>query len=266
VTVLGWLLHFTLAMAAETGPADVLTYPLGPGDELRVEVVGQPDMSGDLRVAADGTLTIPLARAVPVAGLTLDQARDAIIADLSDGYLRNPQVILDISTFASRQVAVSGGVLQPGAYPLISGLTTVSRVLLEAGGITDPNAPQAQIWRDTNGTREVIEVDLERLRRGDPAADLPLLPGDQVYVPLADQVFVDGQVQKPGAIAYRDGMTLTEAIIQAGSALGTARLSGVYIMRGGERMNVNLKRILRGKDEDVPLLPADRIYLPESVF
>lgn len=264
--MVAWLLSVVLAWSAEAGPADVLTYPLGPGDQLTVEVVGQPDMSGELRVATDGTLTIPLARAVKVAGLTLDQARDAIIADLSQGYLRNPQVILDISTFASRQVAVSGGVQKPSSYPLVAGQTTVSRVLLDAGGLVDPNAPEAQIWRDEGGARQVIRVDLERLRRGDPAADVPLVPGDQVYVPLADQVFVDGQVGKPGAIAYRDGMTITEAIIQAGSALGTARLSGAYIMRDGKRIEVNLKRILRGKDEDIPLLPADRIYIPESVF
>lgn len=264
--MVGFFLGLSVVWAAESGAADILTYPLGPGDEVHVEIVGQPDMSGDLRVGGDGTLVIPLARAVKVEGLTLDAARAAIHDSLADGYLRTPQVLLDIKTFASRTVDVSGGVTKPDHYPLVGGEATISRVLLEAGGLTDPNAPEAEIWRDRAGAREVIKVDLERLRKGDPAADVPVLPGDHVYVALADQVFVDGQVQKPGAIPYRDGMTLTEAIIQAGSALGTARLSGVYIMRAGKRIDVNLKRIQRAKAEDVPLLPADRIYLPESVF
>lgn len=261
-----WLVGIGIAVAADAGQADILTYPLGPGDEVHLEVVGQPDMSGDLRVGADGLITVPRARAVPVAGLTIDAAKDAIVADLAAGYLRNPQVLLDLRTVASRLVEVSGGVQKPASYALSSGNTVMSRVLLEAGGLLDPSAPEAQIWRDRDGRREVIRVDLERLRRGDADADPELLPGDHVYVPQSDQVFVDGQVQKPGAIAYRDGMTVSEAVIQAGSALGTARLRGVYIMRGGERINVNLKRIQAAKAPDIVLVPGDRVYLPESAF
>lgn len=262
--MIAWI--FALALAADPGTADVLTYPIGPGDELHLEIIGQPDMSGDLRVATDGTLTVPLAESVQVGGLTLDQARDAIVSHLSQGYLRSPQVILDIKTYASREVDVTGGVVKPESYPLLAGQTRVSQILLEAGGLVDANAPQAEIWRDVEGTRQVIPVDLERLHKGDPGADLELMPGDHLFVPPVDQVFVDGQVAKPGAIAYRDGMSITEAIIQAGSATGAARLAGVYIMRDGQRIDVNVKKIMRAKLPDVILQPADRVYIPMSAF
>jgi protein involved in polysaccharide export with SLBB domain len=112
--------------------------------------------------------------------------------------------------------------------------------------------------------REVIQVDLERINKGDQLADVVLRAGDHLYVPQVEQVFVDGQVQKPGAIAWRDGMTLTEAVVQAGSTLGTARKAGVFIMRGEERIDVNLKRIEQAKEADIALKPSDRIVVPES--
>lgn len=261
------LLTWVGAARAGEGPtADILTYPIGPGDELTLTVVGQADMSGDFRVDAGGELTVPLAGRVKVAGLTLDQARGAVAAHLADGYLKNPQVFLDVKTFASRRVEVSGAVQKPASYPLLSAEMSVSEMLVQAGGLVEPSTPRAEIWRDHEGRREVLPVDLDRLRRGDPSADLPLLPGDHLYVPVAELVFVDGQVQKPGAIVYRDGMTAAEAVVQAGGALGTARLRGAYLLRDGKTIPVNLRRIMRGRAEDVPLRPSDRIHVPESVF
>jgi polysaccharide export outer membrane protein len=266
VFVLGLLLGTPVAPAAEGHSADILTYPIGAGDELHVEIVGQPDMSGDFRVDANGDLTVPLAGKVHLSGLTLDAAREAVASHLAAGYLRSPQVYLDVKTFASRLVEVSGAVREPAVYPMLSGQMTVSEMLVSAGGLLEPSTPRAEIWRDREGLREVIVVDLDRLRKGDQSADPALLPGDRLFVPLAEQVFVDGQVQKPGAIVYRDGMTASEAVVQAGGALGTARLRGAYILRDGTPIPVNLKRIQRGADPDVPLSPSDRLYLPETIF
>jgi protein involved in polysaccharide export with SLBB domain len=142
----------------------------------------------------------------------------------------------------------------------------VSDMLVRAGGLLEASAPRAFIVRQVAGESTKIPVDLERLNAGDASADIELRAGDRLYVPPVESVFVDGQVGKPGAIAYRDGMTVTQAIAQAGSTLGTARKAGVYIMRGEERIAVNLKRILSGEEADVALRPSDRVYIPESVF
>jgi len=260
-----WLL-IASARADEGESADILTYPIGPGDELRLDVVGQPEMSGDLRVSAEGEVSVPLAGTVSVTGLTLDAARQKITAHLAAGYLVSPQVMVDVKTYASKRVDVSGGVAKLANYPIQAGTPTVSKLLIAAGGLLDPNAPRAEIWRDEGGVRTVIAVDLDRIKKGDQQADLLVRPGDHLYVPQVEQVFVDGQVQKPGGIIWRDGMTLTEAIIQAGSTLGTARLQGVYIMRGNERIDVNYKRIQDARDADIALRPSDRVVVPESVF
>lgn len=263
-----WLLLVSLVRAEEAvgQAADVLTYRIGPGDELHVDVVGQPDMSGDIRVDTDGQLAIPLAGAVQVAGLTMDGARNAVTAHLAAGYLRTPQVLLKVQTYGSKLIDVSGGVVRPGTYPIQAGSASVAKIILAAGGLVDPNSPRAEIWRDGEAGRVVIPVDLDRINKGDQLADTSLLAGDHIYVPQVEQIFVDGQVQKPGAIIWRDGMTLTEAIIQAGSTLNTARLQGVYIMRGQERIDVNYKRIQEAKEADFALEPSDRIVVPESAF
>ncbi len=254
------------AHAAESLSADVLTYPIGAGDEIRVSVVGELDMSGIFRVGPDGAIEIPYGGRVPVEGLTVDEATRAITGHLAKNVLARPQVVLDVETYSSRTVNVTGGVVKPASYAFEKGHTTVSDLLVRAGGLSDASATRASISRDVAGERKLIPVDLERINAGDPTADIELRAGDSLYVPPVESVFVDGQVQKPGAISYRDGMTVTQAITQAGSTLGTARKTAAYIMRGTERLPVNLKRIQNGEEADVVLRPSDRVYIPESAF
>ncbi|MFZ5475784.1 MAG: SLBB domain-containing protein [Myxococcota bacterium] len=251
------------ARADDAAAADVLSYRLGKADEVRVEVVGEEQMSGVYRVNGDCTVELRYAGAVPVCDLTLDEATLAIKGQLARTVLAKPQVLLSMESYNARVVEVSGAVKEQGTYPIKKDRVTVSDMLLAAGGLVELNTPSATIVRRTG---ERVEVDLLRLRSGDGVEDRALLPGDTLWVPPMESVFVDGQVEKPGAIAFRDGMTLMQAIAQAGSMKSTALKSGVYIMRGSEKLPVNLKKVLKGEEADVKLLPSDRIYVPESVF
>ncbi len=261
-----WLWLVGGSVAAEGPSADVLCYPIGAGDQLRVDVVGEPDMSGVVRVGVDGAVDIPYAGRIAIGSLTVGEATRAITVQLGLRVLARPQVFINIETYASRLVDVDGGVAKPASYALEKCRNRVSDLLVRAGGLADASATEAQIMRDVLGERAVIDVDLERLNAGDPTADLDLRAGDRLYVPPVQSVYVDGQVQKPGAIAYRDGMTVTQAIAQGGGTLSTGRKAAVYIVRGAERIPVNLKRILAGEEADLALRPSDHIYIPESVF
>jgi protein involved in polysaccharide export with SLBB domain len=77
-------------------------------------------------------------------------------------------------------------------------------------------------------------------------------------------VWVGGEVQRPGSIGYVDGLTVTQALMKAGGPTGVARLSGAYLVRDGDRISVNLKRMLRGKDADFVMEPNDRLVIQES--
>jgi polysaccharide export outer membrane protein len=262
-----WLWLAIAARADELPAADILAYRFGPGDEIDVEVVGETDMSGVRRVAGNGTIEIPNNPGqIAVSGLTLDEATQVITEQLGRNVLAHPQVAITVKTFASRKVIVNGGVANPASYSLEKDHTMVSDMLVRAGGLVDASAPTAKVFRDVAGERMVYDVDMEKLNAGDPTADKELYAGDTLYIPPVESVFVDGQVQKPGAIAYRDGMTITQAIAQGGGMLSTAAQRRTYIMRGEERIPVNLKRVLSGADADIALRPSDSIHIPESVF
>lgn len=245
---------------------DTLTYQLGPGDVVHVEVVGEPDMSGDRRIGSDGTVDIAFAGPVAVGGLTLDQATAEITRVLGARYLTRPQVTLDILKLNSKRVELTGGVVKPGVYALSAGHTTVSDLIVRSGGLVDPATPRAEVWRDGVAGREVLPIDLESVNRGDVSADLELIAGDHLNVPPPPQVFVDGRVAKAGAYVYRDGMTITQAITNAGGFAGSARTTFVQLIRGTDHKRVNVKRILEGHENDILLRPGDQIYVPESAF
>ena len=228
-------------------------------------VVGEADMSGVFRIRGDGFAELPYAGKVSLQGLNLDQA-SAAIRDALGTVLVRPQVVVTVETYGARRVDVDGIVAKPSTYWLDQGRTTVSQMIVRAGGLSDPTAPRAIVFRDVGGMPTPIPIDLDRINVGDVTADIELRAGDRLYVPPVESVYVEGQVSKPGAIAYRDGMTVTQAIAQGGGALGTARRAGVYIMRGGEKIPVNLKRIQAGEDADIVLRPSDHVYIPESAF
>lgn len=257
-----WSLILGLVFAEEKIQAGILTYQLGAGDSVTLEVIGEPDMSRTIRIASDGSLEIPLAGRVLIEGMTLDQAMETIRSYLANGYLVSPQVVLSIEEFASKRVDVSGGVTNPATYFIDSGHMTVSQMLLRAGGLKDPSAPEAIVRR--GGTE--LHVNLEQINRGDTSADIEVQPGDQLYVPPVEKVYVNGQVQNPGAISYQEGMKAWQAVIMAGGPLSAARLKGAYIVRGEEKIHVNFKRISRGEAPDIELRPNDTIQIPESAL
>lgn len=256
----------TIAAAAEPLSVDV-SYELGIGDTVAVEVLGQPDMSGSFPIGPDGAVEIPYAGRVAVVGFTLADARDQISARLRDGFVKNPQVIVRVEQITSKIIKVTGGVARAGEYPLTAARMRVSDLIVRAGGLVDPSTPVAEVWRGENdASRQVIVVDLDRLTKGDPAADIELMPGDTLAVPPAQQIFVDGNVKLAGSYPFRDGMTLSTAVAAAGGADGSALTSKVKLIRGKGQTIINLRRVLRGLDADVMLKPGDHVYVPESPF
>src|SRR5208337_2437751 len=90
---------------------------LGPGDSVSIQVYGQPDMTTTVYVSDDGTIPVPLAGAVPVAGLSPSEASQRIEKALKDGgFLVDPHVTLTVTQSLSQRVSVLGQVGKPGLY------------------------------------------------------------------------------------------------------------------------------------------------------
>ena len=151
---------------------------------------------------------------------------------------------------------VLGHVAKPGPQYL-HGPTTLRQILGEAGGLKGDTVTTIQITRGG----EQINTTWEKVTR--PGGDLPIYAGDQIYVPEGQAVYVLGAVNKPGALAYREGMTLYQAVSEAQGLGQYARINKVYILRDGQRIEVRLKRILNGQESDYILEPGDQIFIDE---
>jgi len=252
------LLAPVLALAQE--PA---VYKIGPGDILSLVVHEEASLSGEYKVRETGAVEIPIVGRVEIGGLSQDEATAAITAALTAKYLKNPHVSVEIKTYASQPVQVLGAVRTPGTF-FLKGPTTLLDILSLAGGVlAEKSSQEVHIKRASGG--EPITVDLARLlTQGE--GNLILEPNDVVLIKEGEFVYVNGEVSKPGAVGWKSGLSLSQAVAAAGGANRTAALRTVYVVREGKTITVNLKSVLKGKEADFPVRPGDQVYLGESVL
>jgi polysaccharide export outer membrane protein len=233
-------------------------YNVGPGDVLSVIVLDEPSLTDEsLQISPDGSINMPVLGRVHIQGRTPQQVEALLTRILARDYLVNPQVQVRVVEFGYQKVEVLGLVNKPGVYYL-EGPSTVLQILADAGGTQDETISEIRV---TRGAQELVFAYTDLTS---PGGDQPVLAGDQVYIPEGKAIYVMGKVSEPGAVAWKDGMTLTQALTQAGGLSETARINKVYILRDGQRIEVNLKRILKGKESDYVLQPDDQVYIDES--
>lgn len=188
---LGWLLWVGLWLAAcqpeptATVPPSLTSAPaqqLGPGDIVEIRVTDQEELTGEYEVGEDGSIRFPWIGNVEVAGKSRSEIGEAIETALADGWLRQPQVAVRVLERQNREVSVLGQVNEPGSIPYKERLTLVQAISL-AGGF-NPLAQQrkVQLTRETAQGRQTYEIDAKQILENSKA-DLPLLPGDIVFVP-----------------------------------------------------------------------------------
>lgn len=144
-------------------------YRLGAGDEVKITVFGEPDMSGQFRIDGGGNIGLPLVGNIQAGGRSLRDLEMAIAERLKQGYLVNPQVNAEVMNY--RPFYILGEVKKPGSYPYVEGMTAINAVAL-AGGFTY-RARESQLLITRAGTAEK--------QRASP--DTVLLPGDIVEIP-----------------------------------------------------------------------------------
>jgi polysaccharide biosynthesis/export protein len=108
-------------------------YLIGPADELEIEVFMVDELSGTEKVNSRGYIRMPLIGPVKVAGLSAEQAEDLLVELYGKDYLNDPQINIDVVTYASQQVTLLGAVEKPGVYAL-QGRTTLLQAVAMAGG------------------------------------------------------------------------------------------------------------------------------------
>lgn len=148
----------------------VAPYRLDTGDELRVIVFGQADLTNTYTVDKGGTISMPLIGFVRARGRTTAEVESDVAARLRNGYLRKPDVSAEVARY--RPIFVMGEVNAAGQYSYVAG-STIQTAIATAGGFS-PRADQyaVKVTRTYNG-----EVETAKLRMTDP-----VMPGDTIYV------------------------------------------------------------------------------------
>jgi len=240
-------------------------YRVGVGDVLEIRVYQEEDLTGLYLVGDSGEFEMPLLGAWEAEGLTTRDLSKSIEVALKTSFLVNPQVSVRVETYASQPVQVLGAVKNPGMIYL-TGPTTLQEILAKAGGVvSDLSAQEVVIKNESNEVDEQRVVNLDRLfSTGE--GNVVIQGGDLVYVSEGQSIYVGGQVGKPGRVPYVEGLTVTQALVEAGGAKDTANLREAYVLRDGGRQAINIRRILQGRDTDFTLQHGDQLFVEESVW
>ncbi|MBX3582549.1 MAG: polysaccharide export protein [Rhizobiaceae bacterium] len=145
-------------------------YRLGAGDRLRVTVFEQEGLTNTYSVDQAGYFAFPLVGPVAARGHTVQQIEATLATKLKQGFLRDPDVSVEVDRY--RPVFVMGEVGAAGQYSYVPGLTVQKAVAMAGGYSARANQANVDITRNVNG-----EVVTGRV----PTSD-SILPGDTVYV------------------------------------------------------------------------------------
>lgn len=158
--------------------------PIGAEDLLEVTVFEAPEMSRAVRVASDGTISLPVVGSVPAAGLATAELASAVEGRLRGTYMVDPHVAVELKEARSRPVYVLGAVKKPGAFPLDGSerLTALRAIALGEGLQPNASGGRAFIIRNSGASRLEIPVDIDDVIAG-KGEDPVLEPNDIVYVP-----------------------------------------------------------------------------------
>lgn len=145
-------------------------YRLDSGDQVRVIVFGQPDLTNTYVVDQAGTLAMPLIGTIPARGHSTDDLQRAIAMRLHNGFLRHPDVAVEVDRY--RPFFVLGEVGTAGQFAFVPGMTVQQAIAVAGGFSARADMTSVQVTRSYGG-----HVGTDRLKLSDP-----VMPGDTIFV------------------------------------------------------------------------------------
>jgi polysaccharide biosynthesis/export protein len=261
---------------AKTKAAWQTRYTLGPNDVVSFAFYGRPELARpDVLIGPDGRVGYMQAQGIMASGLTIDELRETVTAELAKFY-RRPRIIVTPVEFRSKKFYVLGKVVNKGAYTLERPITIIEAIA-QAGGLETglfqlntvemADLPRSFLIRN----QQRVAVNFEKLfRNGDLSQNIFLEPDDYLYFPSssANEIYVLGSVRSPGAQGLDMDASVLGAITLGGGFAERAYKQRVLVVRGGlenpKRFVVNLADVLAGKAPDFRLEPRDIVYVSDQ--
>jgi polysaccharide export outer membrane protein len=262
-------------------------YTLAGGDEVDIQVPGQPDLQGHHVVGPDGMITLALVGPVKVAGLTREAAGQAIAKAWGQFY-STISVTVQVTKYGSNRIVVVGRVATPGPI-YFDRPPTLLEALAKSGayGTRPPDGATANAVAKTGsqapmigrcaiyrGSEQVLWIDMKEMFATGSGIDLHLRRDDVVYVPdeQEDLVSVLGQVEHPGAVRLLPDTKLVDLLAMTGGLTEDAAADKIRVVRPstGVIQEVALKDLLdpihAKHTVEISLQRGDVIYVPKSGF
>ena len=269
-------------------------YVIGVDDVLHIQVWDNKDLDQNVTVRPDGKISFPLVGEVRASGLTSSQLAELLTTQLSKS-VRNPNVSVVVREIRSLRVFFVGQVARPGVYPIKPGTPVLQALTLAGGAAAGADLTAAYIVRDN----QRIPVDLRRLvQDADLSQNIPLRTDDTFVVPEVvaganpqevseRRIYVLGKVQRPGIYTIRNEVPILHAIFLAGGFVEPATaarpqgaegarppagdgdrgdLSNAFVIRGKERIPVDLRRLIQKGDvsQNLMIRHEDMIVIPDG--
>ena len=289
-------LMFVLALAPRVMAGD---YLIGEGDLLMISVWGEKELSQTVKVRPDGKITLPALGEIMAANLSPTELQTTLTKQLR-GIVKNAVVTVIVSEVTNNKVYVFGGGVSSGVYSLTQ-RTTLLQLLCQIGQqkpvletATAPAGSPANTQANAQTQQTAQTADLRNayvIRNGQKVKqdfydlfingrmsdDIVIVPNDAIFIPaFRDRnVYVMGAVMTPKSIAYRDGLTVVEALLEAGGFTKFAQQNNTVIYRKSEKgdkkeiaIPVRVKDLINDGDlrQNTRLLPGDYVVVRESLF
>lgn len=226
-------LNFEPNMSIAIAPS----YVLGPGDELIIDVYGASQSTSKIKIAPDGSVTIPRIGPVQVGGMTVEKAQAKIRSTMGSHY-QDAAIKVDVGQTRTISVNVMGEVLIPGSYQL-SAFATVFHALYMAGGVNEIGT-----LRDVKVVRNgkiISTIDVyEYILNGRLAGDVKLSDNDVIIVgSYQNLVNISGNVKRPMWYEMKNSETLESLMKFSGGFSGEAHTKDLTVKRSlGDKLSL----------------------------
>lgn len=238
-------------------------YRIGVGDVVSVVVYKNQDLSGDVTVAPDGTIQIPLVGAITAQGATDAELADRIREVLS-GFLVEPQVTVTVRSYASQYVYVTGAVPRATRVALRPEMT-IEDILSEAG-VALTAGQEIELTR-TKGEAETHRWSGSELEQ---ARGIALRDGDVLTVQEPKFVYTNGEIRRPNRFVLTPGLTLLQVLSLSEGLTEWASRKDVRILRGPDasrqEIRINLNDIEERRVPDPLLMPGDMVLVRRRIL
>jgi len=245
----------------------VTDYRLWDGDEIQIDVLGRPELSGHHVIGPDGKITLPVTGVLMLRNLTRDEAAGTINKTFSR-YYRDIYSTVRVEKYASNRIIVLGRVEHPGALPFESP-PLLLEILSKTGGLPLLRPEQVLTRCAIIRGEKILWIDIKRLLTGDLSLNIQLMRNDTVYIPDATDtsVFVLGSVSRPGVFRLTPQMSFLDALSQSGGPTVDADLNSIHLIRPAKKVNleINLENLLEPDPNLIlSMEEGDIIYVPRN--